>query len=383
MFLCDCSSSEAADEVAQRIRQALHEPVQFEGRSLPLGVTMGVALATRDDTGCEQALRLADEALRQAKLHDRGQVAQAHAGDRERMNRAREIRRSIDALDADDTAPTDGLSVAFQPIVVINAAGDAVGVSGVEALARWSHPTLGALSPAEFLSVAVRSVRMQTLGRVLLVRGLRDYAQLPQQGLNPGRLSLNLSAAELASSGFVNDFEQQVMQAGLRLSHLSLEITEEVLLDRVSPKTLGQLLALHDRGALLVMDDFGTGTSGLSQLLALPFDTLKIDRVFVQALQDEHRADCIVRATLSLARSLGLAVVAEGIETTAQAQALAALGCNAVQGFLFARPMNVADLADWMRLQAGAHLAGPARPLQPVLAATPALKTAPVDTSTV
>lgn len=365
VFLVDCSNPAVAIEVAERIRHALHQPVDFAGRRLPLGATMGVALAPAGASDVEVVMRLADEALLQAKLHKRGSIGQADRHDGERIQRTRQIKQSIDALSAADAGGPDGLSVAFQPILWQDSTGTATGVAGVEALARWAHPTLGVLSPAEFLSVANRTGRMPALGHSLLLRGLRDYALIRSQGLNPGRLSVNLSAAELATAGFVDGFEQRVVEAGLGLSDLSLEITEEVLLDRVSPQTLGQLLALHERGARLVMDDFGTGTSGLSQLLALPFDTLKIDKVFVQALLTEPRAEAIVRATLSLARGLGLGVVAEGIETLQQARALADLGCHTVQGFLFARPMNADALVDWLRthgpIPATAALPGGAR----------------------
>lgn len=379
VFLPGCDDATAANEVAERIRHALHQPVDFAGRRLPLGATMGVALSPAGASDVEVVMRLADEALLQAKAHGRGSVGQADPKDGERIQRARLIRQSIDALDTADPAAADGLSVAFQPILRQDGTGTATEIAGVEALARWTHPTLGVLSPGEFLAVAERSGRMPALGHALLLRGLRDYAGLRAQGLVPGRLSLNLSAAELATPGFVDDFEQQVVRAGLDLSSLSLEITEEVLLDRVNPQTLGQLLALHERGARLVMDDFGTGTSGLSQLLALPFDTLKIDRVFVQALLTEPRAKAIVRATLSMAGSLGLGVVAEGVETPEQARALADLGCDTVQGFLFARPMNAAALADWLRARrlaaprlASAILAAPRRSSAPGRTATTA-----------
>jgi diguanylate cyclase (GGDEF)-like protein len=353
VFVLDCDGAAQANELAERIRHALHQPVDFAGRSLPLGATLGVALAPGGTNDPEVLMRLADEALLQAKLHKRGSIGQADAHDGERIQRARLIRQSIDALDATDPTASDGLSVVFQPILQQDAGGTVTGVAGVEALARWAHPTLGVLSPGEFLPVAARSGRMPALGHVLLLRGLRDFAALRAQGLDPGRLSLNLSAAELATAGFVDDFEQQVLQAGLGLSDLSLEITEEVLLDHVSPQTLGQLRALHDRGARLAMDDFGTGTSGLSQLLALPFDTLKIDRVFIQALLTEPRAQAIVSATLSMAHPLGIGVVAEGVETPPQAQALANMGCSQLQGFLCARPMAAAALADWLRAELG------------------------------
>lgn len=349
VFLMDCDSLAVVNIIAEHIRHALNQPVEFGERRLPMSATLGVALAPKGATDAAAVMRLADEALLQAKLRERGSIGLAHSQDGERIERARQIRQSIDALDPSGTSATDGLSVAFQPILQQDGSGTAVAVAGVEALARWTHPSLGVLSPGEFLPVAVQSGRMPALGHALMVRCLRDYAGLRAMGLDPGRLSLNLSPAELATAGFVEDFEQQVVLAGLDLSDLSLEITEEVLLERVHPQTLKQLLALHDRGARLVMDDFGTGTSGLSQLLALPFDTLKIDRVFVQALLAEPRAQTIVLATLSMANGLGLSVVAEGVETPPQAQALANLGCSLVQGFLFARPMPAAALADWLR----------------------------------
>jgi diguanylate cyclase (GGDEF)-like protein len=348
VFLLDCDDAATANDVAERIRQALHLPVAFAGRSLPLAATLGVALSPAGANDVQVVMRLADEALLQAKQHKRGSIGQGNCRDGERIQRACVIRESIDAMASANLTATDGLSVAFQPILRQVGTSNNAGVVGVEALARWTHPTLGVLSPSEFLVVAERSGRMRALGRELLVRGLRDYAWVRSQGMDPGRLSLNLSAAELATNGFVDDFEQQVAQAGLRLSDLSLEITEEVMLERISPQTVGQLLALHERGARLVVDDFGTGTSGLSQLLALPFDALKIDKVFIQALLTEPRAEAIVRATLSMARSLGLGVVAEGIETLEQATALGALGCDTVQGFLFAKPMRAAALVDWL-----------------------------------
>jgi EAL domain-containing protein (putative c-di-GMP-specific phosphodiesterase class I) len=162
-------------------------------------------------------------------------------------------------------------------------------------------------------------------------------------------VALNLSSAEVLGADALTQFEEQVERAGLSLGSVEIEITEEVLLDRVSDRTLKHLVDLRDRGARLVLDDFGTGHSGLSQLLRLPLNGLKLDKRFVQRLGVDPRAGEIVRATLSLAHGLGLDVVAEGIETEEQAATLRTLGCGVAQGFLFARPMPPDALRAWLK----------------------------------
>jgi EAL domain-containing protein (putative c-di-GMP-specific phosphodiesterase class I) len=140
----------------------------------------------------------------------------------------------------------------------------------------------------------------------------------------------------------------QVQAAGLTLQDVAIEITEQVLLERVSTRIIDQLTNLRDRGARLVLDDFGTGNAGLAQLLRLNLDAVKLDRRFIHGLGDNERADAIVRATLSLAHGLGLEVIAEGVETVQQSAILRRLGCDAAQGYLFARPMDSGALRGWV-----------------------------------
>jgi EAL domain-containing protein (putative c-di-GMP-specific phosphodiesterase class I) len=165
------------------------------------------------------------------------------------------------------------------------------------------------------------------------------------------RVAINLSAAEVAQPDTTLRIEEQAKAAGLPLSAIEIELTEEILLERISDRTLGQLADLRARGVRLALDDFGTGTSGLSQLMRLPFDVIKLDQRFIQQLPSHASAKAITIATVSLAHSLGMEVVAEGVETKEQLEAVNDLGCDAAQGFLLARPMSSDDLADWLEHQ--------------------------------
>lgn len=158
--------------------------------------------------------------------------------------------------------------------------------------------------------------------------------------------------AELVAGGVTTALEAELAEAGLSLDAVTIEITEEVLLDRVSPALLDQLAALRGRGARLALDDFGTGHSGLAHLLRLPIDVLKLDRTFIRGLGGDGRAKEIVRATVAMAEGLGMRVVAEGVETEQQGAMARALGCVAAQGYLFGQPMGEQELTDWVRRRA-------------------------------
>jgi EAL domain-containing protein (putative c-di-GMP-specific phosphodiesterase class I) len=183
-------------------------------------------------------------------------------------------------------------------------------------------------------------------------QALASFAALQTSGLADARVALNLSVAEVSRADIVPQIKEQLERAGLSPRHVELEITEEVLLDRVSNHTLDQLAGLRKQGARLLLDDFGTGTSGLAQLLRLPLDGVKLDKQFIQRMADDTRAEEIVRGAVSLAHGLGLEVVAEGVETEQQAVLLRALGCDAAQGFLFAQPMPADLLKRWLRERA-------------------------------
>ena len=332
--------------VTERISNSLSHPVQFGPGQLQLGATLGVAIVPEDVASHEMALRVADEALLRAKKQRRGSIGRASQEDTRDLLRAAAIVRAFDA-DAAGGDSFKGATVHLQPIVTLSSASGIPAVVGVEALSRWYHPDVGDVPPDELIP-AIGLNRTSHLGQEIRRLALVAFAELRTMGPANTYISLNLSAAEVYRADIALHITEQVERAGLSLRSLQIEITEEVLLDRVSNRTLDQLAALRGRGARLVLDDFGTGTAELARLLRIPLDGLKLDKQFVQRLGKDTRAEEIVRATLSLANGLGLDVVAEGVETDEQAAMLRALGCQFAQGFLFGKPMPPARLRKWL-----------------------------------
>lgn len=359
VLLVGLADRAAAAEALRRISAMLHKPVPYAGTSLRLGATIGAAMMPADADTAEVALRLADEAMVQAKRGSRGGIGWASRADAERVQRVAAIVRAFDS-DLGGATVLPGATVHLQPIVSLQ---DKPGAVSIEALARWSHPQLGAVPPSE-LFPAIGPLRASRLGEAVRDQALAALAVLRASGLTTARIALNLSAAEVARTDIVEHIANQVERAGLGLDAVEVEITEEVLLDRVSNRTLDQLAALRGRGAKLALDDFGTGHSGLAQLLRLPLDSVKLDKRFVQRLGVDGRAEEIVRATVSLAHGLGMTVVAEGVETAHQAAMVVSLGCDRAQGFLYARPMDRQALTGWLaeRRSAGADAPVPLRP---------------------
>lgn len=363
--LAGLTEAAAAEAPAERLRAALHGTVAHGGRTLRLGATLGVVVAP-DDGGAaagavveaEALLRAADSALARARRTQRGTVAVFSGDDRARAEREAAILRAIDDGGRGGVFP--GLYAELQPQIRI-ANGE---VTGFEALARWEHPELGRLSPGEFLPLAERAGRMPELGVAVRASAFRAFAAMRAAGLVPSapppRIAVNLSAAEIEHPDCVRSLERELAEAGLSPEALEVEITEEVLLDRVSDATRDRLAALRGRGARLALDDFGTGYAGLNQLLRLPLDLIKLDRCFVRGLGLDRRAEEIVRASAALAHGLGLELLAEGVETEDQLALLRELGCDAVQGFLVGRPMPPERVAGWLAEHRQGRAASPA-----------------------
>ncbi len=350
VFLLGVSREEELRPIVERIRAALHEPVPLDGRLLPLGATLGVALCPDDAEDPETLLRLADEALLRAKRERRGSIGRATREDALGLEIARELRAMLEQR-SDEQLP-EGLGAVLQPVVAL-AAGPASPLLGFEALARWVHPRLGAIPPNRLFAAAGDRATVVRLGRLVRRAALASFAAVRAGAPSGLRLALNLSPAEVFDETLVDTLLGDLEWARVTIREICLEITEEVLLDRVSAESLAKLARLREDGVRLALDDFGTGTSGLSHLLRLPIDLVKIDRRFVQELGRDRKAVEIVRATLALARSLGLQVIGEGVETEDQARTLAELGCDAAQGFFFGRPMGLVELRCWLEERAG------------------------------
>jgi EAL domain-containing protein (putative c-di-GMP-specific phosphodiesterase class I) len=224
----------------------------------------------------------------------------------------------------------------YQPIVELQS-GNPI---GYEALMRWTHPGLGSVSPTEFIPVAEDSGLIVPLGRWALREACAFAASLGPDGPPVG---VNLSPRQLAYPGIVDDVLAALAHGGVPAGRLLLELTESAFLEE-SESPLPALERLKRLGIRLALDDFGTGYSSLAYLQRFPLDSLKIDRAFVAEMTEDGRAAALVQAVVTMARSLDLTVVPEGIETEAQRQALLALGCRYGQGFLFGRPLPASAL---------------------------------------
>jgi EAL domain-containing protein (putative c-di-GMP-specific phosphodiesterase class I) len=230
-----------------------------------------------------------------------------------------------------------------------------VHVVGFEALVRWDHPERGVVAPGEFIPVAEQTGLIVPIGECVLQRACEQAAAWQAASGDEGlEMAVNLSPRQFSHPGLVPSVAAALEETGLRPSRLSLEITETVLIDNadLALQTLERLKAL---GVRLVLDDFGTGYSSLSHLKRFPIDIVKIDRSFVDGLGADPGDSAIVSAVISMGLAMGVGIVAEGVETDAQADTLRALGCPLAQGFLFARPLDAEAAGALMGLPAPAR----------------------------
>jgi len=316
--------SEAA-ALAAGIIEALDRPFQFDGHTVVIGASIGIALAPRDGTSGNDLLKMSDLALYRAKEESRGTWRFFEAGMDARMQQRREVEADL------RVAIQEGqFEVHYQPLLDL-ASGR---ITCFEALVRWHHPVRGLLLPADFIPIAEESSLIIPIGEWVLRQACRDAATWPD-GI---KVAVNLSPAQLKRGDLVTVTMSALTTAGLDPERLELEITESVLLhDEAWVRTLLERLAAL--GTRIVMDDFGTGYSSLSYLRSFPFNKIKIDRSFVEGVVGQSDSLAIVQATIQLSHKLGLETTAEGVETAEQLAVLSAEGCTHAQGYHVSRPV--------------------------------------------
>ena len=339
-----------AIEVARRVLAAVDAPVLIDGLELRAGVSIGVAVDDGQRSG-QELLRDADIALYEAKsdgkqrwsVHRRTMTERAHA----RLQLATDLARAVEL---------EEIEVAYQPIVSLSDER----IVGIESLARWEHPELGWVSPADFIPLAEETGQINRLGDIVLrsaLGALRTWLDIePELDL---RLGVNVSGRQMRDPDLPVRVACWLQEFSIDPQRLVLELTESVMIDEAD-EAIEIMEQLRRLGVRFAVDDFGTGYSSLAYLRRLPVDIVKTDRAFVRELGQDEASSDLVRAVIEMARSLHLDVVAEGVETVEQRDALLGMGCAFAQGFLFARPVAAAALTT--RLLANHSTDGPRPP---------------------
>jgi diguanylate cyclase (GGDEF)-like protein len=331
ILLEDIRGATEAEAVADRLLTALLVPFTVRGKDLTIGASIGIALNRHGDT-TEDMLRNADVAMYTAKEGGRGHhalfEANMHVAVIDRLELERDLFKA---------AELNELVLDYQPMIALNTGR----LAGVEALVRWNHPERGLLQPGQFIEAAEATGAIVPIGNWVLneactqARRWRD--RLKGQ---PFTVSVNVSARQLFQADIVGTVREALASSGLEPNCLILELTESVMTEDTAA-TVGRLQALKGLGVQLAIDDFGTGYSSLSSLRHLPFDILKIDKLFIDGITGSPAESSFARAILKLARTLDLETVAEGVEQPAQVESLRELHCELGQGFHFARPLSI------------------------------------------
>jgi diguanylate cyclase (GGDEF)-like protein len=309
--------------LAQRILDILSSPYEIEGHTVSIGASIGVAMVPTDGSDPDTLLKNADIALYRAKDDGRG------AYDR-RLQERRKLETDLRAA-----LLRKEFELFFQPQVDL-ASGE---ITGFEALLRWNHPTCGMMNPDEFIWLTEETGLIVELGEWALHEACHEAMTWPVDI----RVAVNLSPVQFNSHDLVNSVVQALADSRLPAQRLELEITESVLLSH-NAHNVGILHRLRELGVKVSMDDFGTGYSSLSYLRSFPFDSIKIDKSFIRDLPDDTNAAAIVKAITAMGTSLGMGIIAEGVERRDQLSRLQDEGCALVQGYLFSEPRPASDI---------------------------------------
>lgn len=329
--------------IADRIQRKLKIPFDLRGNEVYSSASIGILHASANHLTSEDMMRDADTAMYQAKRGGRSRHEvfdeNMHAAAKETLRLETDLRKAVENKE---------FEVYYQPIFSL-ATGE---IEGVEALARWHHPEFGDVSPAKFIPLAEELGLIDQLGDDILETACKSVGGIKEffSTASTTRLSVNLSCRQFAKAGLVQRINRVLRETGFPATRLKLEITESVFF-AFQEQAIGMLHELRDLGIDIDIDDFGTGYSNLSYLVRLPISSLKIDRSFVSPITDDGANTEIVKTIISMARNLGLTVVAEGVETEAQREALRDLGCERAQGFIFAVPMTANEFRTYLASQ--------------------------------
>ncbi|MCP1242188.1 EAL domain-containing protein [Acetobacter lambici] len=327
-----------ASSFAETLIEVMHEPIIINGHELIVSISTGISLYPDESKDVEQVLNRAEVAMLEAKKMARGSFRILdNASDSEVQSRlivGSALRKAIQHSE---------LLLFYQPQICVTTGK----LHGVEALARWQHPVLGAVPPSRFIPIAEETGQIEAIGRWSIAEACQQLAQWDQLGIMVPVVSVNISAGHFASSELLQQIVDVLDAYNLTPDRLTIEITESVMM-RQSSEALATLSAIRGIGVGLSLDDFGTGFSSLSRLSTLPLTELKIDRSFVMNFEENISSLIVTEAAITIGKRLGVRIVTEGVEDDSQEKMLRSMGCDVMQGYLFGRPMPPAALNTWI-----------------------------------
>ena len=342
VLLPDIRSASDAGRIGNKIIRTLTEPVNCNGHELHITTSVGISVYPYDGPDAETLVKHADISMYRAKEIGRNKLvyftAEMNAGSRKRLALETSLRSALARQE---------FHLVYQPKVdIIDNS-----IIGVEALLRWEHPTLGYVSPLEFIPVAEDSGLIVPIGEWVMRTAFDQLKTWHIAGFDNLTMAVNLSSAQLSGPGFEDILDVALADAGISADKIELEITENVAMRNLG-SAMETLEKLKNKGMSIAMDDFGTGYSSLGYLRKLPVDTVKIDRSFVREIPDSKDDTLIAQTIIAMAHSLNLSLVVEGIENVRQLQFFRQQGCRLVQGYLFSKPVPAAELLDLLRTRA-------------------------------
>jgi predicted signal transduction protein with EAL and GGDEF domain len=341
VVLTDLPDSSDVDIVADKILQALSRPIQIQAVDVFVTASIGISVYPRDGDHGEILLRYADIAMYRVKEHGRNSVRQfvpeMGLNAISRLNMESALRRGLERGE---------FLLHYQPKIDL----DQQTVVGAEALVRWNHPQIGMVHPVEFIPLAEETGLILPLGEWVLAEACRQQVRWREQGLGDLQVAINISSRQFRQEDLAGRIAAIIAAAGANPAYITLELTESMVMQDVN-STLSTLRSLKKLGLSISLDDFGTGYSSLSYLRRFPIDELKIDKSFVNDIHTDPDDAAIASAVIAMGLSLGLNVVAEGVERQEQIQLLRDMRCSQVQGYYFARPMDAQSFAHFQLKQ--------------------------------
>jgi len=332
--------------VAQRLNKLLKKPIEVSGNKINMGSSIGVTMFPDDAENSEELLRNADIAMYQAKDDGRNVIRFFTQEMNAKLQKNKEI-----LTDLIESLTQDHFELYYQPLFTI----DHKTLVGAEALIRWHHPEKGMIPPDQFIAVAEQSALINELGDWVLAQTCREIKNFINAGISDVKVAINISPVQFRRKDFLENMLRILNEHDVSANYIELEITEGAVMDNVD-QAIDMMQALHDAGFQLAMDDFGTGYSSLSYLKRFPIHKVKIDRSFISDLENDDDSKSIARAIIQMSHSLGLDVLAEGVETAAQLRYLQDDKCDYVQGYYTGRPMPASQFIETFMVKANPQL---------------------------